>query len=104
MASNFDFLTPRFSNLFDHATHAESLIYSAPGASCFYARFALEQAVHWLYKNDTYLQLPYRDPKDNNLGALIHEQTFKDNPILPVCFKKSEPFIKSAIWQFTTPR
>jgi len=88
MASNFDFLTPRFSKLHEHATHAESLIHSAPRASCFYARFTLEQAVHWLYKNDTYLQLPYRDPKDNNLGALIHEQTFKDNLNPPSLFQK----------------
>lgn len=88
MASNFDFLHDRYPSLFEHATHAESLIYSAPRASCFYARFTLEQAVHWLYKNDTYLQLPYRDPKDNNLGALIHEQTFKDNLNPPSLFQK----------------
>jgi len=88
MASNFDFLRDRYPSLFEPATQAESLIYAAPRASCFYARFALEQAVHWLYKNDTYLQLPYRDPKDNNLGALIHEQTFKDNLNPPSLFQK----------------
>jgi type I restriction enzyme R subunit len=69
--------------LFEHATHAESLVYTAPRASCFYARFTLEQAVHWLYKNDPYLQLPY----DNKLGALIHEQTF-DNLNPPSLFQK----------------
>ncbi|MEP0981866.1 DUF4145 domain-containing protein [Leptolyngbya sp. AS-A5] len=58
MASNFDFLGDRYPDLFKHATQAESLVYSAPRASCFYARFTLEQAVHWLYKNDPYLQLP----------------------------------------------
>ena len=88
MASNFDFLRDHYPSLFEPATQAESLIYAAPRASCFYARFALEQAVHWLYKNDTYLQLPYRDPKDNNLGALIHEQTFKDNLNPPSLFQK----------------
>ncbi|BAZ12839.1 type III restriction enzyme res subunit [Calothrix sp. NIES-4071] len=31
--------------------------------------------MQWLYANDAYLQLPY----NSNLGALIHEQTFKDN-------------------------
>jgi len=56
MASNFDFLRDRYPSLFEPATQAESLIYAAPRASCFYARFALEQAVHWLYKNDTYLR------------------------------------------------
>ena len=74
MASNFDFLQSRFPSLFPHATQAESLVYSAPRASCFYARFTLEQAVLWLYKNDPYLQLPY----DNKLGALIHEQSFNE--------------------------
>ncbi|MBD0343550.1 MAG: DUF4145 domain-containing protein, partial [Coleofasciculus sp. Co-bin14] len=75
MASNFDFLQNRYPNLYEHATHAESLIYSAPRASCFYTRFTLEQAVHWLYKNDPYLQLTY----DNTLAALIHAPTIQDN-------------------------
>lgn len=84
MASNFDFLRDRFSPLFQHATQAESLVYTAPRGSCFYARFTLEQAVLWLYKNDPYLQLPY----DTKLGALIHEQTFKDNLNPPSLFQK----------------
>ena len=83
MASNFDFLKEQFPQLFTHATHTESMAYSAPRASCFYARFTLEQAVLWLYDNDAYLQPPY----DNNLGALIHEQTFKDN-LKPGLFPK----------------
>jgi len=83
MASNFDFLKDHFSELYNHATHTESMAYSAPRASCFYARFALEQAVLWLYDNDAYLRPPY----DNNLGALIHEQTFKDN-LKPGLFSK----------------
>ena len=83
MASNFDFLKEQFPELYTHATHTESMAYSAPRASCFYARFTLEQAVLWLYDNDAYLQPPY----DNNLGALIHEQTFKDN-LKPGLFPK----------------
>ncbi|MBE9044308.1 DEAD/DEAH box helicase family protein [Pleurocapsales cyanobacterium LEGE 10410] len=83
MTSNFDFLKEQFPHLFTHATHTESMAYSAPRASCFYARFTLEQAVLWLYDNDAYLQPPY----DNNLGALIHEQTFKDN-LKPGLFPK----------------
>ncbi len=83
MASNFDFLRTHYLQLFEHASHAESLVYSAPRASCFYARFTLERAVHWLYANDPYLQLPY----DNNLAALIHEQTFQDN-LKPGLFPK----------------
>ncbi|WP_099239316.1 DEAD/DEAH box helicase family protein [Synechococcus sp. BDU 130192] len=83
MSSNFDFLKADFPKLYDHATHAESLVYSAPRASCFYSRYTLEQSVLWLYQNDQYLQLPY----DNSLGALIHEQSFKDN-LSPGIFPK----------------
>lgn len=83
MASNFDFLQNRYPNLYEHASHAESLVYTAPRASCFYTRFTLEQAVHWLYENDLYLKLPY----DNTLAALIHEQTFQDN-LKPGLFPK----------------
>lgn len=83
MASNFDFLRTYYPQIFEHAAYAESLVYSAPRASCFYTRFTLEQAVHWLYANDPYLQLPY----DNNLAALIHEQTFQDN-LKPGLFHK----------------
>ena len=83
MPSNFDFLKPDFPQLCDHATHAENLVHSAPRASCFYIRYTLEQAVHWLYANDPYLQLPY----DDKLSALIHEQTFQDN-LSPNLFPK----------------
>jgi type I restriction enzyme R subunit len=83
MPSNFDFLKPDFPQIYDHATHAENLVHSAPRASCFYIRYTLEQAVHWLYANDPYLQLPY----DDKLSALIHEQTFQDN-LSPNLFPK----------------
>ncbi|NEO34150.1 MAG: DEAD/DEAH box helicase family protein [Symploca sp. SIO3C6] len=83
MASNFDFLSHHYPEFYKHATHAESLVYTAPRASCFYTRFTLEQAVLWLYANDAYLQ----PPDDNSLGALIHEQTFKDN-LKPELFPK----------------
>ncbi|MGA0199756.1 MAG: DUF4145 domain-containing protein, partial [Prochlorotrichaceae cyanobacterium] len=79
MSSNFDFLKTALPGLHQHTLQAESLVYSAPRASCFYARFALEQAVLWLYDHERYLTRPFSDPKANTLGALIHEQTFKDN-------------------------
>lgn len=75
MASNFDFLQSEKPELFTPAQKAEALAHLAPRAACFYARFALETTVHWLYQNDKQLSLPY----DSNLGALIHEQSFKDN-------------------------
>ncbi|MDB9494422.1 DEAD/DEAH box helicase family protein [Spirulina major CS-329] len=83
MTSNFDFLKTDFPTLYDHAIHAESLSDRAPRASCFYARYTLEQTVIWLYDNDPYLQIPY----DTKLGALIHEQTFQDN-LSPGIFPK----------------
>ncbi|BAY47585.1 type III restriction enzyme res subunit [Scytonema sp. HK-05] len=83
MASNFDFLNNRYPDLFKHASHAETLVYTAPRASCFYTRFTLEQAVLWLYAHDTYLQIPY----DTKLSALIHEQTFQEN-LKPGLFPK----------------
>jgi type I restriction enzyme, R subunit len=75
MASNFDFLQAEKPDLFGPAQKAEALAHQAPRAACFYARFALETTVHWLYDNDQDLSLPY----DHKLGALIHEQSFKDN-------------------------
>ncbi|MBE9141711.1 DEAD/DEAH box helicase family protein [Planktothrix mougeotii] len=75
MPSNFDFLKPDFPQIYESATRVETLALTDSRACCFYARYTLEQAVIWLYDHDPYLKLPY----DNNLGALIHEQTFKDN-------------------------
>ncbi len=89
MASNFSFLDHHFNHLLPHATEAESLVYSSPRSSCFYSRFTLEQAVIWLYDNDPYLKLPYQ----NNLGALIREQTFKDN-LKPGLFEKIKIIVK----------
>ena len=51
---------------------AEGHILGDPRAACFHARFALEAAVHWLYRHDASLRMPY----DNKLGALLHEPTF----------------------------
>ena len=74
-ASNFDFLTGEWAFLAKDARTAEAHVFEAPRTACFYARFALEKAVRWLYDNDAYLRRPYED----RLGALLHEQTFKDN-------------------------
>jgi len=89
MASNFTFLDAHHADLAAHARKAEELVHTAPRAACFYARFALEAAVHWLYEHDTYLELPY----DHKLGALVHEQTFKDN-LPPGLFGKVRTVLK----------
>lgn len=71
--SNFAFLQPEWSFLFEAATNAECMAHSDPRTSCFYARRTLELAVAWLYKHDDGLRLPYQD----HLSALIHEPSFR---------------------------
>lgn len=71
-SSNFRFLPNAFKGLSQAAKLAEGHIASDPRAACFHARFALEAAVHWLYRHDASLRMPY----DNKLGALLHEPTF----------------------------
>jgi len=83
--SNFAFLQAEWPALHDAATKAESLAYPDSRAACFYARRGLEVVVHWLYKHDASLRLPYQD----NLSALIHEPTFR-NAIGPAVFAKAK--------------
>ena len=73
--SNFQFLKTEWSELYDSAKRAESLIRNDARSSCFYARRTLELAIEWLYQHDRTLKRPY----DNNLSALIYEPTFKNN-------------------------
>jgi type I restriction enzyme R subunit len=81
--TNFAFLKKEWPELYRSSIEAEKTVFSSPRTACFYARRTLEQAVTWLYNNDGYLNKPYSD----NLGALIHEQTFKDN-LSPNLFPK----------------
>jgi type I restriction enzyme R subunit len=82
--SNFAFLHTEWPDLFDAASKAESLAYADARTSCFYARRSLELAVHWLYKHDPALKLPYQD----HLSALIHEPTFRQ-ATGPIVFAKT---------------
>lgn len=72
--SNFAFLPPEFRAVAEAATRAESQIMGDPRAACFHARFALETAVHWLYRHDPALRTPY----DQSLGTLLHEPCFQN--------------------------
>jgi type I restriction enzyme R subunit len=81
--SNFTFLKTDWPELYETAREAEQNVNSAPRTSCFYARRSLERAVKWLYANDSYLKQPYAD----NLAALIHEPTFREN-LEPCLFPK----------------
>jgi type I restriction enzyme R subunit len=71
--SNFAFIKAEWPDLHDAASKAEALAYPDARTACFHARRGLEVMVHWLYKHDAALKLPYQD----NLSALIHEPTFK---------------------------
>ena len=71
--SNFSFLQAGWPDVYDAACRAEALAFPDARAACFYARRALELVLHWAYKHDAGLRLPYQD----NLSALLHEPTFK---------------------------
>lgn len=71
--SNFQFLHPEFKPLLEPAKGAEQLVHSDPRAACMRARFALEQAVHWLYAHDRDLRMPY----DRSLNALLTTSDFE---------------------------
>src|SRR5690606_13388313 len=51
----------------------EQLVHSDPRACCMRTRHALEQAVHWLYRHDLTLRMPY----DNSLGVLLTQPAFE---------------------------
>ncbi|QQZ27399.1 DUF4145 domain-containing protein [Thiothrix subterranea] len=72
--SNFAFLPNQFQELKHAAQKAESHIHGDPRAACFHARFALEAAVHWLYRYDNTLRMPY----DHSLNSLLHEPDFQN--------------------------
>ena len=81
--AHFAFLGSEWPDVCEAASKAESAACHDPRSACFYARRALELAVHWLYKSDSTLKLPYQD----NLSALIHEPTFR-NALGPAVFAK----------------
>ncbi|MBX9581248.1 MAG: DUF4145 domain-containing protein [Gemmataceae bacterium] len=59
--SHFLFLRPEWPDIHDAAGRAESAARPDPRTACFYARRALELLVHWAYKHDPALRLPYHD-------------------------------------------
>ncbi|MCC6457983.1 MAG: DEAD/DEAH box helicase family protein [Caldilineaceae bacterium] len=71
--SQFEFLRTEWPDIADAAERAEVATFPDPRTGCFYARRALEMIVHWMYKRDSALKLPYQD----NLSTLIHEPTYK---------------------------
>lgn len=71
--TNFQFLHSEFKPLLEPAKGAEQLVHSDSRASCMRARFALEQAVHWLYEHDRDLRMPY----DRSLNAMLTSTDFE---------------------------
>ncbi|MBW7929880.1 MAG: DEAD/DEAH box helicase family protein [Gammaproteobacteria bacterium] len=82
--SQFAFLQLEWPLVYQAARKAEELARGDARTACFYARRALELAVHWAYKADPALRLPYQD----NLSALVHEPSFKQAAGEPV-FRKA---------------
>lgn len=73
MSSQFSFLAADFPEVVVHAVTAERVAQADPRAACFYARFALEVALNWMFENDVRLNAPY----EATLAARIHEPTFR---------------------------
>ena len=72
---NFTFLKKKteFQDFAEICIEAEKGLMVSPSSCAMLTRRALEQSVHYMYKNDIDLQMPYRD----NLSALVNEYTFK---------------------------
>jgi type I restriction enzyme R subunit len=81
--SNFTFMAP-WPELQEPVGKAESLLQVDPRAACFYARFAMERAVQWVYRYDTAMSKP---GYDHTLNTLIHQPCFKD-ALPPPLFNK----------------
>ncbi|MFY9975154.1 MAG: DEAD/DEAH box helicase family protein, partial [Chromatiaceae bacterium] len=97
--SNFAFLPAEFRGIADGAARAEGHIQGDPRAACFHARFTLEAVVHWLYRHDASLRMPY----DQSLGALLHEPCFQN--LLPqAVFQKARAIQKVGNQAVHSPR
>lgn len=81
--SNFLFMA-EWPELQEPAGKAESLVYADPRAACFYARYAMERSVNWVYRYDPAMDQP---GYDHSLNTLIHQPCFK-NMLPPPLFGK----------------
>ena len=71
--SNFTFLKTAWPDLAVEAIKAERNAAADPRGACFYARRAVELALHWLYDVDATLSRPYKD----DLSAMLFEPSFQ---------------------------
>ncbi|WP_446744482.1 DEAD/DEAH box helicase family protein [Silvibacterium acidisoli] len=72
MSTNFGFLQVEWPQIYESAVKAESFVYPDPATACIHARRTLELVMHWLFKADSRMRLPYQ----TNLSAMVHEETF----------------------------
>ena len=72
---NFSFLKdlPRYELFADACCEAERTLRTSAAMCAVGCRKALELAVKWVYSADAHIKMPYKD----NLGALVHEDTFR---------------------------
>jgi type I restriction enzyme R subunit len=73
MLDQFVFLKAEWPEVHQAAAQAAAAAHSDPRTACFHARRALELAVHWAFRFDASLRMPY----DNSLSALIHDPGFR---------------------------
>lgn len=97
--SNFAFLPSELSAIAESAVRSEGQILGDPRAACFHARFTLEAIVHWLYRHDRDLRMPY----DRSLGALLHEPSFQ-NRLPQAVFQKARVIQKVGNQAVHNPR
>ena len=71
--TNFTFLTGPWSAFAGNAREAEQNALLRPAYAAMLSRKSAEQWLHWLYENDSDLELPY----DTSFNALLHQPLFK---------------------------
>lgn len=73
---NFSFLlkNDEYESFSKPCIEAENMIATSTVATAFMARRALEQAVHWIYSHDSYLEAPYCA----TLSSLVWDDDFRD--------------------------
>ena len=77
--SNFDFLLDSYPSIFQKMKIAESRVFTEPKSAAHYTRLALEEAVHFIYREE-YLEMPY----DTKLASLMREEEFRH--VIPSSF------------------
>lgn len=73
MASNFDFLSDDFPDIYKELAEAEKHTFLQPRYAALLCRSTLEMALFWLYENDIDLEMPY----DKSINSLLNTDSFQ---------------------------